>query len=126
MGMVERGGDVMTHVVPNVRRRSLLPLVREHVRRGSTVSTDELASYRILGLQGYTHGTVRHSDEQWVDGIHHTNSIEGFWSIFKKSIRSTHIAISRKHLPKYLGEFEFRHNLRKHPEHMLDRLLMAF
>lgn len=125
-GMLERGGDVMTRVVDDVRAKTLLPHIVENIRLGSTISTDELTSYVHIGLLGFEHGRVNHSAEEWVNGIHHTNSIEGFWSIFKKSVRSTHIHISRKHLAKYLGEFEFRFNRRSHPETMLDRLLLAF
>ena len=125
-GMLQRDGDVMTRVVPNVRAKTLIPHITENVAKGATVSTDELTSYRGLTNLGYQHGAVNHSADEWVNGEHHTNSIEGFWSIFKKSIRSTHIHISRKHLPKYLGEFEFRHNLRKDGELMFDRLMLAF
>ncbi|MCH7539546.1 MAG: transposase [Proteobacteria bacterium] len=52
--------------------------------------------------------------------------MDGFWSQLKCSIRGTHIHASRKHLPKYLGEFEYRWNMRKHPEVMFARLLMSF
>ena len=63
-----------------------------------------------------------------VDGIHpHENSLEGFWcSQIKRSIRGTHIHVSGKYLNKYLGEFEFRYNMRKTPWLMFDRLLSAF
>ncbi len=125
-GMVERGGDVMTRVVPNVRRATLERHIVENIEVGATVSTDELSSYAKIARFGYDHGTVNHSADQWVDGIHHTNSIEGFWSQIKRSIRGTHIHVSRKHLSKYLGEFEFRYNLRHAPETMFARLLMSF
>ncbi len=95
-------------------------------KSGTTVSTDELKFYAKIARFGYDHGTVNRSADQWVDGIHHTNSIEGFWSQIKRSIRGTHIHISRKHLSKYLGEFEFRYNLRHAPETMFARLLMSF
>ena len=97
-----------------------------NVREGATVSTDELASYAKLSRLGYRHGRVNHSADQWVNGIHHTNSIEGFWSQLKRSIRGTHVHVSAKHLPKYLGEFEYRFNMRHFPEVMFERLLMAF
>ena len=56
-------------------------------------------------------------------GEHHTNGIEGFWSLVKRSIRGTHVHVSRKHLAKYLAEFEFRWNCRQAPETMFPRLL---
>ena len=125
-GMVERGGDVMTRVVPNVRKATLERHILENIKGGATVSTDELKSYARIARFGYNHGTVNHSADQWVNGIHHTNSIEGFWSQIKRSIRGTHIHVSRKHLSKYLGEFEFRYNLRHAPETMFARLLTSF
>ena len=63
-------------------------------------------------------GAVNHGAEEWVKGIHHTQGIEGFWSILKRSIRGTHVHVSRKHLAKYLAEFEFRWNLRDDPASM--------
>ncbi len=125
-GMLERDGDIMTRVVPNVRRATLERHIVENIKGGTTVSTDELKSYAKIARFGYDHGTVNHSADQWVDGIHHTNSIEGFWSQIKRSIRGTHIHVSRKHLSKYLGEFEFRYNLRHAPETMFARLLTSF
>ena len=122
-GMLERDGDVMTRIVPNVRRATLEPHIVENVRKGATVSTDELKSYAKLARLGYKHGAVNHAREEWVRGKHHTNSIEGFWSILKRSIRGTHVHVSRNHLAKYLGEFEFRWNLRLAPEAMFPLLL---
>jgi transposase len=125
-GMLERGGAVMTRIVPNTRKFTLAPLIMENIQRGSVVSTDEHGSYRALRHFGYRHGAVNHKAEQWVDGIHHTNSIENFWSQLKRSIRGTHIHVSAKHLPKYLGKFEYRFNMRKAPVEMFTRLLASF
>jgi transposase len=122
-GMLEREGNVMTRVVENVRRATLEPRILTNVKIGSTVSTDELKSYAKLARLGYDHGAVNHAADEWVRGKHHTNSLEGFWSILKRSIRGTHVQVSRKHLPKYLAEFEFRWNLRHAPETMFPLLL---
>ena len=75
--MLERNGDVITRVVENVQRRTLEPHILENVKKGSTVSTDELKSYAKLTRHGYAHGAVNHSAEEWVRDIHHTNGIEG-------------------------------------------------
>jgi transposase-like protein/predicted RNA-binding Zn-ribbon protein involved in translation (DUF1610 family) len=123
-GMVERGGDLITHVVPDVKAKTLLPLVWANVRDHSKISADELPSYDKLRYR-YKLGRVNHRADEWVNGIHHTNTIEGFWSQIKRSIRGTHIHVSAKHLPKYLAEFEYRHNLRKRPGEMFVRLLAA-
>ncbi len=99
-GMVERKGDVMTRVVPDVKRNTLHPIIEENIARGSTISSDELHSYKTIDAKGYEHGYCNHGREEWVNGIHHTNSIEGFWSRLKNSIKGTHVYVSRKHLPK--------------------------
>ncbi len=125
-GMVERGGDMMTRVVPNVRKATLERHILENIKGGTTISTDELSSYAKIARFGYEHGTVNHSADQWVDGIHHVNTAEGFWSRLKNSIKGTHVHVSSKHLPKYLGEFEYRFNMRHRPEAMFARLLLSF
>ncbi len=125
-GMVERGGDIITKIVPNVSAKTLVGLIKHNVDRGTVISSDEWASYKPLAKAGYSHGVVTHSREEWVVGTHHTNTLEGFWSHFKRSIRGTHVSVSRKHLAKYLGEFEFRYNLRHSPTVMFSRLLASF
>ena len=125
-GMVERNGDVITRVVPNARSKTLYPHITESIEPGSMISTDEWVAYKSLPKIGYRHGVVDHSRDQWVNGEVHTNTIEGYWSMLKRSIRGTHIHVSRKHMSKYLGEFEFRWNLRHAPETMFARLLMSF
>ena len=114
-GMAKRGGEIMTKVVPNVKRCTLEPLIRENVRPGTTVHTDELRSYLHLRKSGYRHGFVKHSSGEYVSGSCHVNSVEGFWSRLKNSIRGTHVHVSRKHLWKYAKEFEYRYNRRKQP-----------
>ena len=125
-GMLERGGDVMTKVVPNVRKKTLQPIIKGNVEQGSTVHTDELKSYSGLPKAGFEHETVNHGAGEYVDGDCHVNGIEGFWARLKLSIRGTHVHVSAKHLQKYVKEFEYRYNMRKRPELMFDRLLAAF
>ena len=125
-GMLERAGDVMTRVVPNVRRATLEPHIVENVEAGSAISSDELRSYNKLSRLGYNHRSVNHSADEWVRGDTHVNSIEGFWSLLKRSIRGTHVHVSARHLPNYLVEFEYRFNMRRYPELMFHRLLAAF
>ena len=125
-GMLERGGDVMAKVVPDVRKRTLLPLIWNNVERGSTVHTDELRSYRDVRRIGYRHETVNHGAGEYVRGKSHVNSIEGFWSRLKLSIRGTHVHVSAKHLSKYVKEFEYRYNRRNRPETMFSDLVARF
>ena len=126
MGILERGGEIYTEVVPSASRRSLIPPILANVPVGTRVSTDEWAPYKVLTGLGYRHQTVDHGRKEYARGDVHVNGLESFWSIIKRSIRGTHVWVSPKHLPKYLGEFEFRYNMRKTPEIMFDRLLKAF
>jgi transposase-like protein len=126
-GMLERGGDVMTRVVPDRKKASLLPLVEQNIAKGSTILTDEYPGYKSLRERGYAHQSVNHMRHQYVSGKAHTNTIEGFWSHFKCSMKGTHRSISRKHMQKYLVEFEFRFNLRGLGAYsMFDCLIQAF
>ena len=124
LGMAERGGDVITRVVPDVKRVSLEKHIVRKVRRDATISTDELNSYKRLSMYGYKHDSVNHKADEYVRGAHHTNTIEGFWSLIKRSIEGTHVHVSQRHLAKYLGEFEFRWNLRHDPAKMFPLLLL--
>lgn len=114
-GMADRDGDFMAQVVPNVKRRTLEPLIRKHVGPGSTIHTDDLRSYLHLPASGFRHGVVNHSHGEYVRGGCHVNSVEGFWSRLKNSIRGTHVHVSHRHLWKYVKEFEYRYNRRKKP-----------
>ena len=126
LGMMD-GDEVVTKVVPNVRRASLLPIINAHVAKGSLVSTDELKSYNSLPDHGYRHITVNHGAGQYVGAMGATtNGIEGFWSQLKRSINGTHIHVSGKHLWKYANEAEYRFNRRDRPSSMLPELLSTF
>ena len=109
--------------MPNVKRVSLEPHIDANVEVGSTISTDELASYKTLPAKGYKHGTVVHSLKQYANGIHHVNGVEGFWSHFKRGIVSTHVHISPQHAQNYVDEFGYRYNLRKDPAKMFETLM---
>jgi transposase len=123
LGMLQRDGQIKAKIVPDVKRRTLRPEIKENILPGSTISTDELRSYAVLGEHGYQHGQVVHSKEQWVNGIHHVNGTENFWKHLKGAIRSTHIHVSRKYLQNYVEEFAFRFNNRKEPATMFYRML---
>jgi len=124
-GMMERGGSVRSGTITNVKKSTVAPIIKRHVEPGTTISTDEHMSYKHLTKAGYQHGIVRHWDHEYVRGIHHTNSIEGFWSRLKNSIRGTHVHVSKKHLNKYVAEFSFRYNHRHTPALMFYRLLFG-
>lgn len=124
-GVVERGGSVVTRHIPRASKAEIFGRLSETVRSGSIVSTDEWRGYERLGDEGFAHGTVCHGKGQWRSGAHHTNTLEGYWSLLKRSIQGTHVHVSRQHMAKYLDEFEFRYNLRHSPQAMFDRLVSS-
>ena len=113
MGMVEReSGEFRGKVVNNSKLTSLEPEVHANVEKGSTVYTDSLKSYyRLKDI--YNHSWVDHSAGQYVNGEVHTNTMENFWSCFKRSVKGTYIQIASFHTDKYLDEQAFRYNHRK-------------
>lgn len=112
LGLIERRGRVIVKVVPDRRRQTLIPMIQKYVEVGSTVYTDGYAGYRSLKDLGYEHDWVEHTTQQWTNGDVHTNSIEGFWSHFKKSVRNAHHFVSNKHIQSYLDEAVFKYNNR--------------
>jgi transposase len=126
-GLENKASHLMTKVVEAADRDTLMREIGHNVRRGSTIHTDEYKGYRELEGRGYKHKTVNHSEGEYAtkDG-RGTNTIEGAFSRLKNSIRGTHVSVSKKHLPKYAGEFEYRYNRRKRPTKMLDELLSVF
>lgn len=129
LGIKERGGRMVAETIPDAKERTMRERVRKHIEEGSTVSTDEYVSYRLLSKAGYQHGTVSHGKKEYArrdgDTVHHVNSVESFWKLFKDSIRSTHIHVSPKWMDTYLGEFTFRSNHRAMKNAMFDLLLGA-
>lgn len=116
MGLLERHGAdghsrVKAKVVKNVRRKTLKPEVIAHVAEGSEVFTDALKSYADLG-ELYTHLVIDHA-ESYAKGRIHTNGLENFWSLLKRSIKGTYVSVEPFHLFRYLDEQSFRFNSRK-------------
>lgn len=110
MGMLERDGKVRTRVIPGRKQTVLNQIVRECVENGSTVMTDEHCGY--MGLSDdYTHEVINHL-EKYVSGKVHTNGIENFWSLLKRELNGTYIAVEPFHLFRYVDEQAFRFNNR--------------
>src|SRR5579872_3300553 len=111
MGILERGGKVRTKVVPSRKKKALQAQVREHVEAGSALYSDALLSYE--GLAGeFAHRVVDHA-VAYVDGRVHTNGLENFWSLLKRSISGTYVSVEPFHLHRYLDEQAYRFNNRK-------------
>lgn len=127
LGMVERGGDVVTRHIQDRSARNIAPNIKRYVKQGSRLHTDDWTGYQVLTERhGYEVETVNHSAKEYVRGNVHTNTIEGFWASVKRGINGTYVWVSKKHLQTYLREFEYRHNLRHQPALMFELLLQAF
>ncbi len=113
VGMVERDGRVRARVAPDVTAATLKAAVREHVEKSANLMTDEHASYKGLHTEFASHQFVAHARREYVRGDVSTNAIESFWAVLKRGIYGTYHNVSRKHLQRYLDEFEFRYNTRK-------------
>ncbi len=116
MGLLERHGprkhsQVRTLVVANVRRSELHGRVTQHVAAGSTVYTDALKSYDRLAAE-YEHKVIDHA-ECYAKGNVHTNGLENFWSLLKRTLKGTYVSVEPFHLFRYLDEQVYRFNNRK-------------
>jgi transposase-like protein len=112
MGMLDRNSrQVRAKVVPNVCREVLQNEILRQLERGSTVYTDQAASYDTLSAQNYIHETVTHVQE-YVRGEIHTQGIENFWSLLKRGLKGTYVAVEPFHLDRYVAEQVFRYNMR--------------
>lgn len=111
-GQVERDGSIKAKHVKSSGARVLLPEIEQNITKGTDIYSDEHGAYRTLKRRGYTHTTVNHSTLEYVRGIAHTNTIEGFWSQLKRSIDGSYHAVSPKYLQSYVDQFVFMHNHR--------------
>lgn len=112
LGILERDGKVITQIVPNSRKVSLIPIMVGVVAPGSTIYTDEKLSYRSLS-NDYTHDFTNHKSKKYVKGACHTNSVEGFWSLLKRGIDGIYHSVTPKHLQSYCNEYAYKYNTRK-------------
>ncbi len=116
VGAVSRKGNVVARVVANVTSATLTSFVREAVsHKISLLCTDQWRGYKRLEGE-YPHATVDHARGQYVIGAIHTQTIEGFWSIFKRGVVGTFHKMSRKYMPLYVAEFQFRYNNRENAD----------
>jgi hypothetical protein len=110
-GMLESGGKVKTQIIENRSLKTLHAAVKEHVQPGANLHTDDFYGYWGL-YQEFTHEIVNHA-ETYVNGKVHTNGIENFWSLLKRGLNGTYVAVEPFHLFRYLDEQAFRYNHRK-------------
>lgn len=112
MTLVKRGGSARSFHVDGTKASDLLPLIKAHVAPGSRVVTDDAGQYRKLQRHFAKHGVVRHSEGEYGRGPIHTNTVEGFYSVFKRGMKGVYQHCATKHLHRYVAEFDFRYNHR--------------
>lgn len=122
LGMVERKGRARTKTLDTVSTPAVIPHIREHVDTGAIIMTDQLNAYNVLPQIGYEHHRILHNKE-YVHGVIHTNSVEGFWSIMKLGIKAVYRHVKPKYLQYYADEYSFRYSHRKDTEPMFKILL---
>lgn len=131
LGLIQRGGQVVLHMLPNVRQATIKPIIADTVAPGTLIHTDEYDIYARLPAWGYGHKTVCHASGEYArdedgDGFCevHVNTIEGFWSLLRSWLRP-HRGISQDKLPLYLSFFQFVHNARQRGKALLGALVEA-
>lgn len=125
MGMVERNGNAITKVVPDVKAKTLLPMIEQRVAKENktVVFTDELPSYHRIERLGYAHEIVQHAAKQYVRGIAHVNTVESLWSVIKRGIDGVNHSVSPLHLQSYLDSYIYRYNHRNDEQPLFQSLL---
>lgn len=110
--LVERGGRARSFHVDKVGSKQVREILVANVRRESELMTDEAKHYRKVGKEYARHERLHHAAKEYVRGDAHTNTIEGFFSIFKRGMKGVYQHCGERHLKRYLGEFDFRYNHR--------------
>jgi transposase-like protein len=110
--LVERGGSARSFHIETTSIAQIAPIVRTNIRRESDLMTDEGNQYKELGREFERHGTVNHKAEEYVRGDVHTNTVEGYYSIFKRGMIGVYQHCAEKHLHRYLSEYDFRYSNR--------------
>jgi hypothetical protein len=112
VSLVERGGKVRSRHVADVTAATLKPILVDTIAKDTHFRTDQSPVYTETGKGFASHETVNHSIKEYVRGDAHTNTIEGYFSIFKRGIYGVYHHVSQEHLKRYLAEFDFRYNER--------------
>ncbi|HTV73627.1 MAG TPA: IS1595 family transposase [Candidatus Acidoferrales bacterium] len=115
-GIVQRGGRVRAWKVDNVTAKTLLPKLRASIDPDATLYTDSATMYTHINEYFMAHSSVNHSIEEYVRGNVHTNTIECFWAVLKRTIGGTYTHVSPKHLDRYLAEQVFRFDERENED----------
>ena len=123
VGVVERGGEVILQIATDRTRKTLHEIALKHIApEAVAIFTDEWPAYAGIGDHDTRHETVNHSQDEYVRGNVHTNTVEGVWSLLKRSIIGAFHHVSVKHLDKYLSELEWRYGHRNNTHIFRDTL----
>jgi transposase-like protein len=112
LSLVERGGQVRSFHVEGTSAADIVPIVKANVAKETAMMTDEGGHYFTLGDHFASHESVSHKADEYVRGDVYTNTIEGYFSIFKRGMKGVYQHCGEKHLHRYLAEFDFRYNNR--------------
>ena len=123
-GVIERGGELRTGIIPDRTRETMMAAVSAHVAPGATVVTDEHGGYVPLRTR-FTHKTVTHARGEYAREGAHTNTVEGAWSLLKRQIVGIHHFVTAKHLGRYVAEATWRYNRRTMGEGVRTDVLIA-
>jgi len=123
-GAIEREGEARLEVIDDRTRKELFEFIKKHASPDTeAIYTDDWPAYKGCGDHDTRHESVNHSQEEWVRGDVHTNSVENIWSLLKRSVVGSYHKVSKKHLDAYLDELEWRFNNRDNPYLFRDTLL---
>ncbi len=113
LSLIDRAtGQARSMVVDSLKAKDLTPILQENISREARVATDEAGQYIHLGEHFAEHSVVQHNKGEWRRGEFHTNTLEGYFSIFKRGMKGVYQHCAKKHLHRYVAEFDFRYNNR--------------
>lgn len=112
LGILQRGGKVRVQPMVATGKETLEPILAANISKDATLVTDGWHPYKKIGSAYKLHVVVNHAQDEWTKGEFSTNTIEGFWSIFKRGIIGVYHQTSPKHLHRYCDEFSYRYNVR--------------
>ncbi|MFY9658113.1 MAG: IS1595 family transposase [Methylocystis sp.] len=129
LALVERGGDVRSFQIDRATVANVYPIIDRNLSWESVLMTDDSVLYDTIGREFKAHLTVEHSKDEYVRGAAHTNTLEGYFSIFKRGMKGVYQHCDEKHLHRYLAEFDFRYNNRVargvHDEQRAEKALLG-
>lgn len=99
-------------VIDDLKAATIQPIIAANVSKNASLMTDQAHHYKEIGREYSAHNTVNHSRDEYVRGVHHTNTIENYFSVFKRGMKGTYQHCGQQHLHRYLSEFDFRYNHR--------------